>query len=252
MKQTRLGLRDLGLDALGDHIGACARASWYKANEVAETNPARDHLVKAEHVDLTIRNLYLENIAKVVQNLETPFAWTVPVLETNASFTFELHGLARDNEGTFGILIRTGGGYAFHNEVFGAKNSGGSIKDGDLVAAWAAILFCPRAINRVEVVYVDRATMEDVTHVVRAPVPPTPEDFRNFMTAVTQRTVLPDPEYEKEWSDIERVARLYADRRISKDKYTTFKETGEGGDWQCNYCPWLTRCFDDDRGGGQR
>lgn len=195
-------------------------------------------------MDQAIRQLYLESLRKVVRVVKEMAGWQVPF--GNEAFEGTVHSLVAEGEGHYAVMIRSGGGFAFRNEVFGTKSGPGSIKDLDLVEAWAILTFYPTALDRVEVVYVDRGLMDDVTHVIKPPAPIPREVLLEFMQAAAAQALAPCS-YEKQWTSLERVARLYANKKITKEKYMTFKETGDGMDWQCAYCPFLQRCINDDR-----
>lgn len=240
-------LRHLGTSVLGDHMGGCQRAGWYRLHNVQETNPRKSRLVRAEVVNDAVKNLYLSNIARTVRDVQLGFTWPVAIPGGNWNAQFQIEALAPEGNELYGIIIRMGGGFAFRNEVFGTKYSKGRPKESDVLQAWVILATCPLPLTRVEILYVDRGMMDDVTYVIpRAEVPITSQTVQEVLATIGGQD-MPACSYEKDWTNAERVARLYADKKITKEKYENFKNSNIGGDWQCEYCEFRDKCYADDR-----
>lgn len=236
-------IQDIGIDYLGERLGGCSRALWYKVNGVTLTNDEKDHLVVADHVTKVIKDMVLDKIRKVVRPLIVePYAWNIPTGQNH--IWCYLDGLIKEENTMTGILIFSGSGYGFRTEVFGTKLKQGSIKDGHLVQAWATMALFPmlpmRTLDKVEVIYYDRGQLDAISYVVNS----CPIEKRDFIQSVADATgpIIPVPSFERVWTSREKVAKLYASKKISKEKYETWMESGIGGSWQCQYCSHLDRC----------
>lgn len=241
-------LRDLGTRVLEDYVGGCERAAWYKLNNQPETNPRKDRLVRAENLSEPIRNMYVDNIRKAVHVDMAPLSWAIQIPGSPEAVVLDVDVIARDRDANgdpYGIIIHIGGGIAFRNEVFGTKYSAAHPKDQDIIQAEMAMAVCPMQLTRIELLYIDRGMMDDITHVVRRRIV-TADTVHRFLETVGGKD-LPSASYEKDWSSQEKVARLYADKKITKEKYETFKTSHVGGDWQCTYCTFRDKCYNDDR-----
>lgn len=236
-KQPALTWKDLGAKLLDGWEGACARASWYKAHDVPETDPPAVRYTRCQLLDEKVKELLLPG-AK-------PFGWEVAIPGSTKTFTLRLDHVSEEGIGVVGCLLIPGGGIAFRNEVFGTSYKAGGIKTQDWVRVAMMLSSCPLELAAIEVIYVDRGMMDHVGYLVKKGEGPGKFSIESFLTLVSG--TLPSPSYEKEWSDTERVAKLYADKRITKGVYEEFKKTGNGGDWNCRYCVHFKKCCDDDQ-----
>ena len=236
----------MGTRVLDEYIGGCEREAWYKLNGTQETNPRKDRLVRSDILSPVIKSIYIANIKKTITIEQESMTFKVQFSESDPSLQVTIDAIAKDTDGSiFGIMIHIGGGIAFRNEVFGTKYSSGNPKDQDIIQTEMALVLCPIQMDRIELLYIDRGMMDDITHAVKRRMMTT-ASVQRFLSSVGGKDI-PSPSYEKDWTNMEKVARLYADKRISKDKYETFKTSHVGGDWQCLYCPFLGKCYDDDR-----
>jgi len=241
-QKTDIEARDLGCDILGDHIGACARATHYKKIGADITNPPADRLIVARQIGTLIKDLYIERIKRAVDIAEAPYEWTWdssigPVkLKLDAVYKEDNPGI----HGTFliGVMIFTGSGYGFRSEVFGSTHKQGGVKDGHMVQCWATMLTSPLPLKRIDVIYVDRDRLDEAMYMVGRP----DFDITEFETFTQKAVSLPPCDYEKQWTSREHVAKLYAEKKISKKKYEAWMDTSIGGDWICDYCPYLQLC----------
>jgi hypothetical protein len=210
------------------------------------TNEEKDHLIVADYIDTAIKGIVFEKIQRVIRPLSIgPWSWSIPTGKWN--ITCRLDGIiVNENKHATGILIFTGSGYGYRSEVFGSKTKSGSIKDNHIIQAWATLSLFPDAgpdpkiLDKIEVIYYDRGQLDAVSYVVDS----CPIEKRDFIQSIVDATGpgIPGPSFERVWTSREKVAKLYASKKISKEKYETWMESGIGGSWQCQYCPYLTKC----------
>lgn len=247
-------VRDIGVDYLGERIGGCSRTLWYHVNDIAPTNEEKDHLVVAEHISETIKKIVLDKIQRVIRPLTIePYGWYVPI--GNKNMWCYLDGIIQSKITDTGILIFTGSGYGFRSEVFGTKYKPGSPKDTHLVQAWATIALFPESktnhkLDKIEIIYYDRGQLDAVSYIIDS----CPIEKRDIIQSMVDASGpnIPAPSFERVWSSREKVAKLYASKKISKDKYETWMESGIGGDWQCSYCLMHDKCKQDDMTNGSQ
>lgn len=241
----RLSQKDVGVDYLGEHAGGCSRAGYYRAHDATETNPQADRLTVARHVHNKIVDLYVGRMMKVTaQFLGGIIDWRIEP-ESGGSLDMKLDYMYKEEKQIVGVIIFTGSGYGFRAEVFGTKFKEGSVKVDHLVQCWTILTTSPLPLARLEIVYVDRDRGDDINYVLLpSQVPITKEDIDTFITTSVQQE-LPPCSYKKQWTNAEEVAKIYAEKQISKARYQTWKDSGIGGDWHCEYCPFLKRCEED-------
>jgi hypothetical protein len=243
-------IKDIGIDYLGERLGGCQRALWYQINDVAPTDEEKDHLVVADYLNEPIKKVLLDKIAKVVRPfIVEPYGWYIPTGNRNIWCYLDGIVINPTSDVCTGILIFVGSGYGFRSEVFGTKQKAGAIKDNHLVQAWTTMLLFPdsgprrKTLDKIEVIYYDRGQLDAVSYVVDSCPIQRSDIIQSIATASGPNT--PSPSFERVWSSREKVARLYASKKLSKEKYETWMESGIGGDWQCQYCPFLTQCTKD-------
>ncbi len=246
-------IRDVGVDYINGRLGGCSRSLWYRINDITETNKEKDHLVIADHITASIKKILLEKIQRVIRPLSIePYGWYVPTEKRN--IWCYLDGMITagiDVPTVQGVLIFTGSGYGFRAEVFGTKTknitTAGSIKEGHLLQAWITMLLFPEKLGKIdsiEVIYYDRGQLDAISYMVDS----CPIDKKDVIQSIVTSSgpSIPTPSYEKQWKSRELVAKLYARKKITKEKYETWMESGVGGDWQCQYCQFLDQCKKDD------
>lgn len=224
---------------------------WYKINQQPPTNPERRHLTFARKVDDKIRDviinqmLFRPELGVTMWESEVPLEWTIPTMWNNALIFMNLDAIYKDGDQMVGVLIFCGSGYGFQSEVFGTKNKEGQIKQDHLILAYASLLFCPKKLNRIDILYVDRGSLNEMKcfSVFTSPI-----EKKDLIQAIVDSTgtTMPQCSYTKTWTSKEAVAKLYAEKKISKARYEAWIDTHIGGDWHCEYCPFLDRCTQDD------
>lgn len=233
-------LRDIGFSYLGEYMGGCHRAAYYKVIEESETNPAARRLVISRHIDLKIRDLYIDMIQRASKVLHTRVEWTIG--EKQACFNLDC--IYKDNKAMVGVMIFTGSGYGFRSEVFGSKKTAGHPKTDHMAMVWSALATCPFPLQRIELLYIDRDRLDEAAYTVST----TPIDSKvvtDFINSLWNTRTLPPCSYQKIWMNREQVAKLYANKEISKAKYEAWMATQDRGDWHCEYCPFRKRCEED-------
>ena len=166
--------------------------------------------------------------------------------EGGGKLDVKLDYMYKQDKHIVGVIMFTGSGYGFRAEVFGTKFKDGAVKVDHLVQCWTILSTSPLPLAQLEVIYVDRDRGDDLSYVVTpAEVPITRGDIDSFITTSVQPEI-PSCSYKKQWTNAEEVAKIYAEKQISKARYQTWKDSGIGGDWHCEYCPFLKRCEEDD------
>lgn len=229
----------------GEHLGACLRASWYKSKGYKRTNPEKPHLALARDInELLVSRLVSAMDVGGLEQQDARKTWAIPTIDNFMHAS--LDHIYMDIDGLVGVFVHSGSGYGFQSEVFGSKTKAGQIKQDHLVECWGAMLFYPEKLSRIDVIYIDRGTLETICHsVTNCPV-----DKKVFIQNLIELSGndLPAPSYKKQWSSKEEVAKLYAEKKISKARYETWIDTRIGGDWHCEYCPFLDQCISDKGG----